>query len=309
MKYIYIILLFIIVIIICYTFWITIINKIDKKLNNINIDIKYPNIESFDNNKKNEEKIYEENKIISESVEETIKVVNTKIIDSNGKVIKEPNKFKFDMEGFDNKDLFKSWNIEKKIPNVCCKNHIHIKDGKNTKCTYGVTNYADPKDMSPIDLRIFYLNYPPNITLQDYINWLYCYIGMEDQLPYNHLKNLEKLKLGKELIAEDGVTPPPGYYFPAMNAKDYFDKMYNNMQEFNIATPLNSTTGPMMGYNYKDYSEFSTDMNGDSGEIRNPDIGVKKNAKELYNYINPKDSNSLNIDNEYQIYRMKNVEI
>jgi hypothetical protein len=31
--------------------------------------------------------------------------------------------------------------------------------------------------------------------------------------------------------------------------------------------------------------------------------------KKLYNYINPRDSNSLNIDNETQIYRMKNVEI
>ena len=171
------------------------INMIDKKLNNINIDIKYPNIESFDNNNKNINKKSEDNnKLISESVDETIKVVDTKIIDSNGKTVKEFNKFKFDMEGFDNKYLFKSWNIERKKSNVCYKNHIHIKNGRNTKCTYGVTNYADPKDMSPIDLRIFYLNYPPNITLQDYINWLYCYIGMEDQLPYNHLKNLEKLK-------------------------------------------------------------------------------------------------------------------
>ena len=33
------------------------------------------------------------------------------------------------------------------------------------------------------------------------------------------------------------------------------------------------------------------------------------NAKKLYNYINPKDSNSLNIDKESEIYRIKNVEI
>ena len=268
---------------------------IDKKLNKINIDIKYPNIESFVNNKENDKEI-----TIKEKTKETIKVVDTKIYDP---------KFKFGMEGFDNTDLYKSWNIETKKSNVCCKNHIHIKDGKNTHCTYGVTNYADPKDMSPIDLRIFNLNYPPNMTLQDYINWLYCYIGQEEQLPYNHLKNLEKLKMGKELIAEEGITPPPSYYFPAMNAKDYFDKMYNNTQEFNIASPLNSTTGPMLGYNYKDYSEFSFDVNGVSGELRNPDIGLKKNAKNLYNYINPRDSNSINLDNEYEIYRIKNVEI
>ena len=301
---------------------------IDRKLNKINIDINYPNIENFINNSNQDKKTNTEtnteinteintktnketntktnketNREVNnkEKTKESIKVVETKIYDQD--------KFKFDMEGFDNTDLFKSWNIEKKKSNVCCKNHVHIKNGRNTNCTYGVTNYADPKDMSPIDLRIFNLNYPPNMTLQDYINWLYCYIGQEEQLPYNHLKNLEKLKMGKELVAEEGITPPPSYYFPAMNAKDYFDKMYNNTQEFNIATPLNSTTGPMLGYNYKDYSEFSSEVNGVSGELRNPDIGLKKNAKNLYNYINPKDSNNINIDNEYEIYRIKNVEI
>ena len=40
------------------------------------------------------------------------------------------------------------------------------------------------------------------MTLQDYINWLYCYMDKEDQLPYNHLRNLEKLKMGKELKEE-----------------------------------------------------------------------------------------------------------
>ena len=189
--------------------------------------------------------------------------------------------------------------------------HIHKKAGNDTKCTYGLTNYADPKDMSPVDFKIFNLNYPPNMTLQDYVNWLYCYIDKEDQLPYNHLKNLEKLKLGKELIEETGVLPPPGYYYPALNAKDYFEKMYNETNEFNIAGPLNSTTGPMLGYNYDEYSEFSqnSDLYGSSGTLRNKDIPLKKDAKKLFNYINPKDSNSLNIDNENQIYRMKNVEI
>ena len=36
--------------------------------------------------------------------------------------------------------------------------------------------------MSPIDLKVFQLNYPPNITLQDYINWLYCYVDKENEL-------------------------------------------------------------------------------------------------------------------------------
>jgi hypothetical protein len=117
--------------------------------------------------------------------------------------------------------------------------------------------------------------------------------------------------MGKELKEEAGVLPPPGYYYPPLNSKDYFDKLYNDKNEFNIAGPLNSTTGPMLGYNYDEYSEFqqSMDLYGISGTLRNKDIAKKKNAKKLYNYINPQDSNNINFDNETQIYRMKNVEI
>ena len=88
--------------------------------------------------------------------------------------------------------------------------------------------------------------------------------------------------------------------------------MYNDINEFNIAGPLNSVTGPMLGYNCDEYSEFSQnlDTNGSSGTIRNKeDISKKKDAKELYNYINPKDSNNLEIEKENEIYHIKNVEV
>jgi hypothetical protein len=305
-----IILVFIITVIVAYLFGLVLINTIDNRLKNINLNIpkqdiiiNYPenNIENFENK-------------IGLSEYKTYDFKKGKRLDTNydnDYYIKKEKDSK--IEGYVNEvdTSYKEWNIEKKKTQVCCKNHVHIKNGRDINCTYGVTNYADPKDMSPVDYKIFNLNYPSNMTLQDYINWLYCYIGKESQLPYNHLKNLEKIKMGKELIPEEGVLPPPGYYFPSMDAKDYFDKMYNGEQEFNIAGPLNSTTGPMMGYNYNDYSDFLSEnnMNGTSGEIRNPDIGKKKNAKKLFDYVNPRDSNSINIDNEYQIYRMKNVEI
>jgi hypothetical protein len=87
--------------------------------------------------------------------------------------------------------------------------------------------------------------------------------------------------------------------------------MYNDINEFQVAPPLNSQTGPMLGYNYNEYSEFSQnfDINGSTGVLRNKDIALKKDAKKLHNYINPKDSNMLNEDSENQIYRIKNVEI
>ena len=294
----------IITILIGYIFGITIVSLIDNRLNKINLkDIKSnDSIEHVENFKNKSNELTISRTYNSETGEEIKRKYNRH---DN----KHDNK-REDIEGYNN-ESYKEWYIEKKKTQVCYKNHNHSKDGSSTKCEYGITNYSDPGDMSPIDYKIFNLNYPPNMTLQDYVNWLYCFINKEDQLPYNHLKNLEKLKAGIELIEEEGILPPPGYYYPALNAKDYFDKMYNETNEFNIAAPLNSVTGPMLGYNCNDYSEFSqnSDVYGQSGTIRNEDIYKKKNAKKLYDYINPKDSNSLNINAKNEIYHIKNVEI
>jgi len=296
---------FLITIIIGYFFGLTIVSVIENKLNQLKIN----NIENFNNNKKNEEEKIEisnsksYNNITGQKIDQKYNFDNEYYRNMNNNII----------EGYSNNesDSFKSWSIEKKKLQVCCKNHVHNKEGRNLNCTYGVTNYADPIDMSSMDYRIFNLNYPPNMTLQDYINWLYCFVGKEDELPYNHLKNLAKIKAGKELIPEEGVLPPPPYYYPSLNAKDYFDKMYSDINEFNIAGPLNSNTGPMIGYNYDEYSEFSqnSDLYGNGSSVRNNDIEVKKNAKELHEYVDPKDSNFLNETNEYDIYRIKNVEV
>ena len=316
--------IFLITVIIAYLFGLSLVNVIDNRLNKIKLEYSQNSnfSESFINN--NDDTLNSQTNI---SKMDSVKSPN--IINENKEIsqykIYDFNKGKLDadyykqmrkdnmVEGFSNNpnDSYKGWSIEKKKTQTCIKNHIHTKDGKDMNCTYGVTNYADPKDMSPMDYKIFNLNYPSNLTLQDYINWLYCYIDKEDELPYNHLKNLEKLKIGKELVEEHGVCPPPGYNYPSMTSEDYFDKMYNDVNEFSVASPLNSNTGSMLGYNYNDYSEFSQnmDLNGSTGVIRNTDIALKKDAKKLYNYINPRDSNSLNIDNETQIYRMKNVEI
>ena len=325
----------IIILIIGYLFGLSILNLIDNKLNNIKINFpSNKNIESYKNiidpeddipEKNNKNKKDNKNKNESESEgeienENLKEIIHYKTYDYKKGTLKHLDKDYYDqmnkdslVEGFshnENDTSFKIWNIEKKKTMICIKDHDHIKNGKNTQCTYGVTNHADPKDMSPMDLKIFTLNYPSNMTLQDYINWLYCFKNKEDQLPYNHLRNLEKIKMGKELVEEHGVLPPPGYYYQPMNAEDYFDKMYSG-NEFTIASPLNSNTGPMVGFNYGDYSEFSqnTDLYGSTGVLRNNDIGLKLNAKKLHNYIDSRDSNSLNIDLENEKYRIKNVEI
>ena len=312
-----IVFVFIITVLIAYLFGLIIINIIDNRLSKLSMNMNISK-ESFTNNNNDEDNDKDNYKYNNKS---NIEISTKKVYDYNkGKVQK---KYAFDeeyynqmtkdsmIEGFSEQPTFKQWDIEKKKTQVCIKNHKHEKRGTNLSCTYGVTNYADPSDMSVVDLRIFSLNYPPNMTLQDYINWLHCYYDKEDELPYNHLKNLQKLKSGIELVAEDGVLPPPAYYYPPLNAKDYFEKMYNDVNEFNIAPPLNSQTASMLGYNCDEYSEFSQnfDVYGSTGTIRNCELAEKKNAKKLYNYVNPKDSNSLNIEKEYEIYHIKNVEV
>ena len=295
--YVSIISLFLIVLIISYLFFNSIINKLDDKLNNLKFNIpnqeitlKYPNdLEKFEN-KINivENKNFNEEENIDPSIDK--------------------NFFKDNfIEGFEkmkNNDM-QEWENPIKSSHICFENHKH------SKCNLGVMNYPDPKDLSQMDYNIFTLNYPPNMTLQDYINWLYCFLGREYQLPYNHLKNLEKLKSEEKLIEKKGILPPPGYKFPPLTSEEYFNKMYNASQEFDIAAPLNSQTAPMLGYNYDEFSEFTqnSDLYGSSSFMRNCDIKNKKKAKNLHDYVFPKNSNDLQIADKYNIYRHKNVEI
>ncbi len=201
----------------------------------------------------------------------------------------------FDYESHDN------------IKNNCFLNHEHTKE-----CSYGETNFADPRTMSPVEKRVFTLNYPPHMTIQDYANWLYCFVGKEDQLPYQHLKNLEKLKKGFPLVKEEGVMPPPAQHYPPMDTNRYFEKMYDpKTQALLIAPPLNSTTSALLGANYQQYSEFSQnfDQYGSSGTIVNPDIAYKKSARDVDNIIIPKNGNDLDLEDKYKPYFVKKVEV
>ena len=214
----------------------------------------------------------------------------------------------FLFEGFnknETKDDYKKWEQTKSSSHLCTKDHNHL------KCNLGVMNYADPKDLSKMDFNIFKLNYPPNMTMQDYVHWLYCYKGEEHKLPYNHLKNLEKLKKGIELKEEKGVCPPPGYDYAPLTSDKYFDQMYNINDEFNIAGKLNSPTGPLLGYNAEDYSEFNQnlDVKGTSSYLRNCDIALKKTAKHVRDFVQPKDSNDIEQTKLYEQYYVKENEI
>lgn len=144
------------------------------------------------------------------------------------------------------KDL---WNAGR--PVACFKNHDH-KSRFNGNCTYGPCNFMDPRKMSEIDRSFFMRNYRPiNMTLQDYVNWLWLYSGgNEEKLPYEHLKNLIKLQKGEKLIYEIGVLPPPADCMPTMNAEDQFYCMYGNLE---TKGPMASTENFIKGYNVDEY--------------------------------------------------------
>ena len=186
--YLVILSIFLITIIISYLFGLSLINKIEDKLNNIKINIPQQEILVK----------YPEQKI--ENFENKVNIVESKIYNKDQKDIDkiDPeldkdfyNNSELNIEGFEKlkKSNQQSWENPLKSSHICYKNHKH------NKCNLGVMNYADPKDMSSMDYNIFVLTYPSNMTLQDYIHWLWCYNGKEYQLTYNHLKNLEKLIL------------------------------------------------------------------------------------------------------------------
>ncbi len=309
---------FIVTVCIAYIFGFILVKMVDNKMSQIKIEIPSSSLENFENKKdKNEVIVYQKYDIQQDDKgNQTIKNISSMPVD-----YKFDNQYYQQMNEFNKVEHFSDqptvqpldWTPNDLSQNqrTCIKDHVHKKEGRDDSCKYGVTNYADPKDMSPIDLNIYMLNYPPNFTLQDYINWLWCFKDRKTQLTYNHLRNLEKLELGKELKYENGVCPPPSYYHPPMNSEDYFSKLYNNNNEFEIAESLNSTTGPMLGYNFGNYSEFSQnkDVYGLSGELRNPDIGLKKTAADVDNYIIPHDSQNLAIEKAFKPYHVKKVEI
>ncbi len=155
-------------------------------------------------------------------------------------------------EGFENGVGFYVIDEVKPIEKVlaCQQNHCH------TNCIHGKMNYPNPSTMSPIDKRYFKYNYQSNLTLQDYINWLWLYDKTEEELPYIHLKNLYKLKKGDVLEYKNGILPPLSNIRIPKNTAEYFNKLYNT-EGINISCPLDTAENCYSGFNYNQYPDFN----------------------------------------------------
>lgn len=215
------------------------------------------------------------------------------------------NNPEFLIENFDQyENKNKEFQNNQKSSHLCCKNHKHH------NCNLGVMNYSDPNDLSDMDYKIFKLTYPSNMTMQDYVNWLYCYQNDEHLLNYNHLKNLDKLKRNIPLEEIKGVCPPPSFDRSPLDSDKYFKNLYDINNEFKIASHLNTQNGPIMAYNSEDYSEFNHNFDSiENSQIRNCDIGLKKSSKKVNDFIFPKDSNRIESTDDNKIYYQKNNEL
>lgn len=152
-------------------------------------------------------------------------------------------------------DLF---NSQAPPENSCQLNHLH------GNCAYGSTNYADPTDMSLTERRAFASNYPQNLTLQDYINWLWTN-KLNPDLPKEHMTNLKKLKSNIPLRYQPGTCPPPPRLDKPKTASEHFANLYKDTTEFkySLTHPLHQqdpNVEPFTAYNHEE-AETMSDAN------------------------------------------------
>ena len=86
------------------------------------------------------------------------------------------------------------------IDNVCYQNHLH-----DQRCNPGKMNYPDILKWGKTDLEIHMLQYPQQMSYQDYVNWIWAFINnnMKLKLPYKDLSNLDIMLNGGNLKSEN----------------------------------------------------------------------------------------------------------
>ncbi len=241
---IYYIVLFIILVFLAYIMGITIVTIIDKHLGNIAINLPKQNI--ILNLPHDKIKNFTNQNLKNNS--------NNEYDNNNENSIKHNDEFNSNenlVEGFHN-NYEKNYILNNVIPNAeiptaCFENHSH------NKCLHGEMNYIDPNFMSPLDQRYFKYNYQPNLTLQDYVNWLWLYNDSSDELPYIHMKNLYKLRKDKKLKYKKDIIPPKSKILIPKTSEEYYNKIYSSGI---MNTPLQNSKNDYEAYNYNQYPNY-----------------------------------------------------
>lgn len=187
--------LFVFILAIAYIMGIMIVTLIDRHLGKISINLPKQNI--------------------------IVNMSNQQPIIKNEPEIEEKKEINANIEAFENYNLFDSAPLIPEIQrNICYKNHPH------TDCIYGEMRYPQMNELSAKDKIYIKYNFQKNFTLQDYVNWLYLFNDNPQDLPYEHLKNLEKIKSGQEIKEIPNVNVE-GF----KDQYDYFSKMYKNLDK------------------------------------------------------------------------------
>jgi hypothetical protein len=168
----------------------------------------------------------------------------------------------------------------------------------------GPTNYPEPREMSAEQRRMFMWGYPADMTMQDYINWLWLYRGAnQDALDLEHRVNLDRLLEGRTLNTN---VPPSTRQVAPLNGQDYFLRQYpdvgsgstygggrvpepNSGARYPVASEPNTVMGSVRPANVNQYANQADnwDVWGQAGYVVNPELGRKVDAAELTRKVTP----------------------
>jgi len=218
--------------IVLYVIFLIFINLIDYRLHIDNHINRYENEETTVITPPSPNKVAQATNLITDSVETFSNKTNNPIKESSdiqpidGYSTNENYIYGKYLEDTDSNII-----IDESNNTVCCLDHNH----ENYKCTYGTTNFPHPRNMNGIDRRIFKLNYQENMTLQDYINWLFLFTDDESALSYEHYKFYNELKKGHRLKYIKGICPPSARKVnKPITSNEYYKNLYDDIENANF---------------------------------------------------------------------------
>lgn len=191
------------------------------------------------------------------------------------------NKIKENLNIQNKKEDLKIENTEEHLN----KNEILFQD-------YGTTNYIHPNNMTKSQIEQHKQNYPKNMTLQDYVNWLLLNRDNINNLEHIHTVNLQDLFKNKRIyqVPIDSKSNENNYICDnqfilknprLVNIKDEIISS-NNINE---TTNINSIILPSNYVKYSDY-RHNFDVYGLNGKV-NKNLDKKQDLKNFKRFLIP----------------------
>jgi hypothetical protein len=149
---------------------------------------------------------------------------------------KEQPLYKNIVEGFDNGDTTKNMRADQYGRDMRFEDvskYYYEKDNMDfTEKSERKQNYPNLDEMIGLELQNFLYNYPKNMTIKDYENWLKLQIKYDrrEKIPDIHHKYYDKIRNGKKLKYIKNKCPPENNMPLFMAGNEVFD-FYKNMYD------------------------------------------------------------------------------